>query len=190
MKINRNAQMSRRFKDGQKAGIVNKQAAGCAIQHDANKSVARDATFEFSGSRSWIFQGQRCEACEAGWMSARCLGQLVVDVSRQRGCDGGIKLIKPKCGQGEHLEIDAALIHRCDAPCAEVEEFRLHLRKLRRKAVTVIFSGAQKRFGNKMFFERYGAHFVCLFHSASSTRDITTSAMVSPHHKPRTPIPS
>jgi len=100
---------------------------GHAVQHRALEAERGDAAFELVGRGSGIVGGQRREGGETGRMSADCLVQAVVDAPRQRHRDVGWNFLRRRRAMGQHLDVDAGLVHFRKAQRAEIEQAPVRL---------------------------------------------------------------
>jgi len=152
MQINRHIQVGRCFKERQEASIVKEKAFGRAVDQSARKTEPGDAAIEFSGGGICILQGNHGKAGETIWVGAHRVRQFIVHVMGQRCGRRHIERIEAHGGERENLQIDAGLVHVCDAAGAKVEQFGLHLGKPRSSC------GAHERFGNEVLFKSNGTH--------------------------------
>jgi len=104
---------------------LKEEAVGRAIHQRSGKTQFGYAAFQFGCSRFCILQSNHGEARKPPRIFPCSLGQLIVDVMRQRSRRRSIERVEAGRGQRKNLKIDASLIHVCDAPCTKVEEFGL-----------------------------------------------------------------
>ena len=157
MQVDRHLQLCGGFKDRQKFGIVQETAANRAIEHRALEAKLVDATFELLRGMLGVFHGQRGEPAEALWMLANRLREFIVHIC----CKGSRilrgELVKAHGCERQHLEVDAAFIHRSDAAGVQVKQLRLQLGhgvgKLLRAMAAVLASSLKKRSRYKMLFK-------------------------------------
>ena len=129
MEINGNVQVSCGFEDGEKARVVKEDAFRGAVHQGPWKSQASHAAVQFRGSGVRIFQGKAGKTGEASGMGTHCARQLIVDVADQRRRGRGVERIDARGNQGQDLEVDAGLVHVCNAAGGQIEEFGLEVGK-------------------------------------------------------------
>ena len=91
-----------------------------------------------------------------GWF--RAASELIIDVAGHGRRGGGIERVEPHRGERENLNVDGRFVHIRDAAGAEIEEFGLKLRELRRSTRAVGSGGSEEGCGDEVLFKRNGAH--------------------------------
>ena len=102
--------------------VVEEFAVGHAVQHGALEAELGDAALELVGRGRRIVGRQAREGGEARRIGGDRRMQPVVDPARQRHRDVGGDLLRRRRAVGEHLHVDAGLVHLLDAQRAEIEQ--------------------------------------------------------------------
>jgi hypothetical protein len=158
VKVYGNLKLSGSLKDGKEARIVKEKASCGAIKKSAMKAETGDAAIKFDGCRAGILEDQRGKAGKAIGVVPNRIGELIIDIVSHWSRGGGIERVEPHGRERENLKVDSSLVHIRDAAGAEIEEFGLKLRELRRSARAVGSGGSEEGCGYEVLFERNGAH--------------------------------
>ncbi len=92
------------------------------MQHRALEAELGDGAFELVGGGLGVHGRQRRKGREAFRVGGADLGETVVHLARQVGCDIGAELLGRGRAVRQHLDVDAGLVHFLEPQAAKVEK--------------------------------------------------------------------
>src|SRR6266849_2694125 len=107
--------------------VVDEFAVGKAVNHGALEAELDDTTLQFVSRGLRLGGRQRRKACKPRRMSRNRLMQPIVDAPGQLDCDAGGDFLSGRRAVGQHLDVDAGIVHFLQAKGAEIIETPLRL---------------------------------------------------------------
>ena len=160
MEVDRHFQRLGTLEDRPELPFIMETAVGQAMDHRALEAKLRHGAFQLVGGGLRVGCRQRGEAGKADRMRAHRLRQPVVGLPRQAHRGLRIRhLLHRRRGVGDHLQVDAGLVHFLDATLAKVLQ-PLHQR-WRAVGIERTVGGAHVRILEMLFErddERLGRH--------------------------------
>ena len=121
MEVDRHVQRLGALEDRPKLLVVVEPAVGQTVDHRALKPQLGHGAFKFVGGGTGVRGGQRGETGEAVGMGADSLMQMVVGDASEANRAGRVShLLHGRSGVGDHLDVDAGLVHLLDSPGSQV----------------------------------------------------------------------
>jgi len=127
MQIDRHIKLFGARIDRPELPVVDEFAVGKTVNHGALEAERHDATLQFVGRSLRLGGRQRRKARKPRRMRRNRLMQPVVDAPRQRDRDVGADFLRGRRAVGQHLDVDAGIVHFLEPQRAEIIETPLRL---------------------------------------------------------------